>query len=386
MCRMPGKVADLVVMSKVIKIHAKWTKATMPIGNEAYEKTQQERPLDADGSTDPLNRRDYALLEVARGTIEKNVKKSVVSLMTNSNEWAAIRGAARTEARENQAFRLLARTLALAQYEEDRGANYPERLFLLVTGELASDQVMKEQCQWTPWVEGFVKFWVSKGGLDHIDCRVDLHVMLIILFTNTAALEAKHAALRRQAVVRSCQCPTMAAETASAEEVLRRVREYKPAFAKVLEEFEGLDEEEEPQGTKTDGEGDGQDDGNDDHPGDDGPDVSIRDNTKRGGGGSWRAFVSLVGSSMGFDFAHIARLYHALTDDQKAVLPLPVFEWALRSNWFCGLRLASLNSCSLGLCERASAQDQRISFFADIPCVVTIRIADAVSFRYAHVN
>lgn len=277
----------ILVLRLVLELPQRYIRSLYFFQTPSWERTQQVKELKAKKKGLRGVHREFMCLVAARGSLETTLYRQLELLMVDARLWTVIPDRYITVKLNAVAFLMCSRLgCQVEQNLAHRHRSYPFKLYLwLEDPSLATSIRSASDCMKTSWVLDFLRQFPLSD--DITECEESFDVLVAImreLHDEMIEIEAKHATLRRLLKGKGVQTHTLDVEELSADFVLRGRQE--PAHAG--------------------------DDGQ--QPGDPlehdvGEDAGAGRVRKRGGGGAWRAFISLFSS--GFrNFAELADEYH----------------------------------------------------------------------------
>lgn len=247
------------------------------------------------GAHADLAGRPYKVVLGALGLLERSYMKHLKVLQNQSELWNLVPEDAMTEGFNCAQFSLLARQGALIhELLATPHASYPFRMFLLVADATMAEALAQDRhCIMDAWSRRFVQ----TNDLLSEEARQKLTLLSTMISVDIVRIECLHASIRRLLEARSLQTHRCELERLSAEWVAMQFRQ-RPCTAGQHR-------------TSTTADGPMQDSSLTD-PGSPGP--SAVSKARRGGGGTWRAFVSESDIGRQRDFKALRGRYWALRD------------------------------------------------------------------------
>ena len=291
---------DFIILKMIATVFMCFTVAMLAMSGEEWETKQRQAEAEATtrGETGPFARQ-YRVLVLAEGTMEKQFFLKLRYLMHEIGMWALIPFHHLTEEVNASIFRLCSRSGCLVE-EMIAFPNrlFPIRIFLLIRRpELAAHFRTLPDCVLGPFAVDFLR---QNPDLGSLLSRLRLVVIALVLRTDIVTVEVLHAAIRRWLMALSQHTHKM--EFSDCDDLWlmkmlrRRMRQAKTWFAKVQVPFEA----------------------GSDVPADvPAEDMQVSDLARRGGGGRWRAFISLEDAGKLRDFADLGMRWRALSEEER---------------------------------------------------------------------
>lgn len=288
--------------------------ALAPIENIMHEalRVSAERWNRAQMATAAKGGDRQTLLGICNSMVLETKADNLLSqLFEDPSRWQLLPAYARTVAIRTSLLQIVAAIgCCLRLYLIDHHSNYPFKTFgWLQHPEGLRAALGEETCRkrLDRWTSSWVAWWEgSEEGLDSPAAVADLRACSLLSFVDNAAIEARHASIRREIVTLATQTHAKNFQDTSGRFVLRGVRQRDILDRSLLPQ-----PQEEAHDRGAGGGGDHQ------HIAQGGPAIKKH----RGGGGSWRAFMSERSrNSGGLQLEAASAAYRGLTAEQRAEL------------------------------------------------------------------
>lgn len=279
-------LGDLVVLRCLAGIFQRTITKLLYISGDQWESRQRASEIlqRRAGKRGPWLR-DYRALIVADRSLHKTCLDEIIRLLSDVEDWKLLPMACHNVEYRTQVFKALGVALALVSEHDDECKGYPWKLFLLLKRPELEEEILAEKCRFDSWTAGWVADYEVRG-LSSVDALADLRSTLHMVTIDTVTIEVNHSRIRRTLVGSSCQTHTVELQDCSALELFRKLRACRSSMATT----QASSRKEQP---GADGRiaSDGGEDVCDSSP--------AAKRPRRGGGGAWRAFVSLHSSRGG---------------------------------------------------------------------------------------
>ena len=175
------------------------------------------------------NNRDARLLVKARCELEQEATASLRDLFSDASTWDALPHAAMSVSLRSLAFKFASSVGSLVhELLIWPHRNYPFLTFTWTGHDDLVSCVSREKChrRFDRWTASFVSFWSKQpGGLNSAGAKADLALTVQIGVDETVAIEAMHAAIRRELFSLNVQTKSCDFVDLSCRHVLRRLRQ-----------------------------------------------------------------------------------------------------------------------------------------------------------------
>ena len=241
----------------------------------------------------PATRAHHTIVSATR--LEEDAVAYYLGLLAGEDSWSVLPARFRTVRHRALVFQLV--TMALGRIHSRFTVphrNYPYRTFGLLTGAVTAEELGREPpCRFDAWTKSLMTRYA--GNYDDPSLVLEVHVAAMLAPIDTAAIEARHASIRRSVMAR-VQTHSLRVRRSSAAFVLRGVSNPRLAVGKVKKFVARRkpDEKAEPAAKR-----------------------------RKGGGGPWRTYMREAsgGSEGGLpDVKKIAEEYKAISPEEKARL------------------------------------------------------------------